>query len=327
LTYLVTGVAGFIGFHTASALLERGERVLGIDNLNSYYLVALKRARLDRLQASANFSFREADIADREGLNEALAGARISRVIHLAAQAGVQYSLTHPEAYASANLTGHLNMLECCRHLDGLEHMVYASSSSVYGGSDALPFREDDPADRPVSLYAATKRADELMSHSYAHLYRMPLTGLRYFTVYGPWGRPDMAYWLFAESILAGRAIDLYDEGRGRRDFTYIDDAVAGTLAVASRAPGAEPTPHRIYNLGKGVPDRLADMIGLLEDALGKQAERRLLPARPGDVEVTHADISAIRADHGYQPATPLEIGIPKFARWYLEWRGRDSNR
>ena len=320
MTTVVTGAAGFIGYHTAAALLERGERVVGVDNLNAYYLPALKRARIDRLSESKNFSFHAVDIADRDSLREALAGIAARNVIHLAAQAGVRYSLTHPEAYASANLVGHLNILEYCRHHDGIEHLVYASSSSVYGGSGTLPFREDDPADRPVSLYAATKRADELMSHSYAHLYGLPTTGLRYFTVYGPWGRPDMAYWIFADAILAGRPIDLFDEGRGRRDFTYIDDAVAGTLAVFARAPTGA-TPHRVYNLGKGRADKLGDMVRLLEETLGKKADIRLRPAQPGDVDATEADISAIRADHGYEPRTPIEVGIPNFARWFVAWR------
>jgi UDP-glucuronate 4-epimerase len=325
--YLVTGAAGFIGSHVAGALLERGETVVGIDNLNPYYPVALKQARLARFRDSRNFTFHEVDIADRDNLRATLAGIAPRRVIHLAAQAGVRHSLTHPEDYVSANLAGHLNMLEYCRHLEGLEHLVYASSSSIYGGSDRLPFREDDPADRPVSLYAATKRADELMSYSYAHLYGLPSTGLRYFTVYGPWGRPDMAYWLFAEAIMDGRPIELFDEGRGRRDFTFIDDAVAGTLAVATRPPVGNGAPHRVYNLGKGHADQLREMIRLLEETLGRKAEKELLSAQPGDVSLTHADISAIRADHGYEPTTSLEVGIPKFARWFLAWRtggGRD---
>ena len=321
MTWLVTGAAGFIGSHVASALLERGETVVGIDNLNPYYPVALKQARLARFRESGNFTLHEVDIADRNNLRAALAGIAPRRVIHLAAQAGVRHSLTHPEDYVSSNLAGHLNILEYCRHLDGLEHLVYASSSSVYGGSDRLPFREDDPADRPVSLYAATKRADELMSHSYAHLYGLPATGLRYFTVYGPWGRPDMAYWLFADAILDDRPIKLFDGGRGRRDFTFIDDAVAGTLAVAARPPSGATTPHRVYNLGKGHADELGEMIRLLEETLGRKAKKELLPPQPGDVPMTHADIGAIRTDHGYEPTTPLEVGIPTFARWFLTWR------
>jgi UDP-glucuronate 4-epimerase len=321
LTWLVTGAAGFIGSGTVAELLRRGETVVGIDNLNPYYPVALKNARLARLRESRSFTFHAVDIADRDEMRATLTGVSPRLVIHLAAQAGVRHSLTHPEDYVSANLAGHLNILEYCRHLDGLEHLVYASSSSVYGGSDRLPFREDDPADRPVSLYAATKRADELMSHSYAHLYGLPATGLRYFTVYGPWGRPDMAYWLFAEAILAGRPIRLFDQGRGRRDFTFIDDAVAGTLAVAAHPPTGDGTPHRVYNLGKGSADEVGEMVRLLEEFLGRKAEKELLPAQPGDVEATQADISAIRADHGYEPTTPLEGGIQAFARWFLEWR------
>lgn len=248
----------------------------------------------------------------------------VRRVVHLAAQAGVRHSLTHPEDYVSANLAGHLNILEYCRHRDGLEHLAYASSSSVYGGSTAMPFRESDPADRPVSLYAATKRADELMSHSYAHLYGLPQTGLRYFTVYGPWGRPDMAMWLFADAILAGRPIDLFDQGRGQRDFTYIDDAVAATLAIAGRAPSGSP-PHRVYNLGSDRPERVTEVVAHLEAALGREAAVRLLPAQPGDVPATHADLSAIRTAFGYSPKTPIAVGVPKFATWFSAWRARSS--
>lgn len=323
MTYLVTGVAGFIGAHVAAKLLERGEQVVGIDNLNSYYSIALKQARLAPLKESTNFVFLQADIADTGALKNALAGRSIHRVIHLAAQAGVRYSLTNPQAYASSNLSGHLNILEFARQQDSLESVVYASSSSVYGGNDTLPFRETDRVDRPVSLYAATKRADELMSFSYAHLYRIPLTGLRYFTVYGPWGRPDMAYWLFAEALLTGATIDLYDQGRGRRDFTYIDDAVGGTVAASDHPPSGGGTPHRIFNLGKGKTDTVAEILRLLEIELGRQAQTRLLPAQPGDVEATHADISAITDACGYEPTTPIEIGIPAFARWFRDWRGR----
>jgi len=306
----------------AQALLLRGESVVGIDNLNSYYDVALKRGRLAELAAHRNFAFHQVDIADRDALRETLGGVPIHRLIHLAAQAGVRWSMTHPEEYASANLVGHLNILELCRHREELEHLVYASSSSVYGSSAATPFREDAAADQPVSLYAATKRADELMSQSYAHLYGLRQTGLRYFTVYGPWGRPDMAMWLFADAILSGRPIDLFDEGRGLRDFTFIDDAVAGTLAVAEKAPDG-PLPHRVFNLGSDRPERVTEVVSLLERALGRKAETRLLPAQPGDVPTTHADISAIRAAVGYEARTPLTVGVPRFADWFAGWRAR----
>jgi UDP-glucuronate 4-epimerase len=253
-----------------------------------------------------------------------LKGVPVRRVIHLAAQAGVRHSLTHPEDYVSANLAGHLNILEYCRRHDGLEHLTYASSSSVYGGSKAMPFRESDPADKPVSLYAATKRADEMMSHSYAHLYGLPQTGLRYFTVYGPWGRPDMAMWIFADALLSGRPIDLFDEGRGRRDFTYIDDAVAATLDVAAQAPSGN-LPHRVYNVGSDQPEKVTEIVGLLETALERRAEVRLLPAQPGDVPATHADLTAIRTDFGYAPKTPITAGVPRFASWFKAWRERNG--
>lgn len=324
MTTLVTGAAGFIGFHTALALLDRGETVVGIDNLNTYYLPKLKQARLSSLQDRPGFTFHHVDISDAAALRQALQGVPVRKAIHLAAQAGVRYSLQHPEAYAASNLVGHLNILEFCRHQDGLEHLVYASSSSVYGGSREAPFHEGMAADRPVSFYAATKRADELMSFSYSHLYGLPQTGLRFFTVYGPWGRPDMAMWLFSDAILDGRPIDLFDEGRGLRDFTYIDDAVAGTLAVAARPPtGADP--HRIYNIGSDRPERVTEVVGLLESALGRKAEIRLLPAQPGDVPMTHADLTAIARDVGYSARTPIIDGVPRFARWFLDWRERLS--
>jgi UDP-glucuronate 4-epimerase len=321
--YLVTGAAGFIGYHTARALLARGDAVIGIDNLSSYYSPALKRARLAELTSFTGFTFRQVDIADRDALRAAVAGQPVRRIIHLAAQAGVRHSLTHPEDYASANLVGHLNMLELGRHQDGLELMVYASSSSVYGGNTKLPFSETDPVDRPVSLYAASKRADELMSYSYAHLYWLPLIGLRFFTVYGPWGRPDMAMWLFADAILEGRPIQVFNYGEMRRDFTYVDDIVAGILLVADgRSPASVP-PHRLYNIGSHHPENLTHMIGLLEAALGKKAKRELLPLQPGDVVATYADIDAISADYGFKPTTPIEVGIPKFVDWFRAWRGR----
>jgi UDP-glucuronate 4-epimerase len=321
--FLVTGAAGFIGYHTARALLARGEAVIGIDNLSPYYLPALKRARLAELAPFKGFSFREIDIADRFALRAALAGAPVTRVIHLAAQAGVRHSLTNPEDYVSANLAGHLNLLEYARHLPGCELMVYASSSSVYGGNTKLPFSEKDPVEQPASLYAATKRADELMSQSYAHLYRLPLVGLRFFTVYGPWGRPDMAMWLFADAILAGRPIQVFNHGDMRRDFTYVDDIVNGVLLVANGKPPANTPPHRVYNIGNHRSEDLRHMIGLLEAALGKKAKEELLPLQAGDVVATYADIAAITADYGFKPTTPIEVGVPKFVDWFRSWRAR----
>ena len=325
MTTLVTGAAGFIGMHVARRLLDRGERVVGIDNLNDYYSVALKRARLAELEGQPGFAFRHADLSHMDKLREALAGERVRRIVHLAAQPGVRHSLENPQAYVSANVAGHLNVLEWARHADGLEGMVYASSSSVYGGNTKLPFSEGDAVDTPVSLYAATKRADELMAHTYAHLFRIPLTGLRFFTVYGPWGRPDMAVWSFSEAILEGRPIRVFNHGDMMRDFTFVDDIVSGVVAVSDAPPagdGAE-APHRVYNIGHNRPERLLDMIALLEDALGRKAERIMAPMQPGDVPATFADITRIRRDHGFEPTTPLAVGIPKFAAWFLRYRGR----
>jgi UDP-glucuronate 4-epimerase len=320
MTYLVTGAAGFIGYHCCRALLERGDTVVGVDNLDPYYSVALKRARLRELGSFGGFAFLEIDMADREALSNGLAGRTFARVIHLAAQAGVRHSLVNPAAYVSANLVGHFNLLEYCRLQDPRPTVVYASSSSVYGGSSKLPYSEDDRVDMPVSFYAATKRADELMSHTYAQLYGLSLTGLRFFTVYGPWGRPDMAVWLFAEAILAGRPIGLFNHGRMRRDFTYIDDVVAGVLAVSDRPPDASP-PHRVYNIGGSRPEALHDMIALLETALGRKAETKLLPMQPGEVVETYADIGAIARDYGFRPTATIEVGIPKFVAWFRDWR------
>lgn len=338
MTVLVTGAAGFIGYHVSAALLARGETVLGVDDLNPYYDVALKQARLARLEASAGFTFRRLDIAERGALAGACAGdgvaamAGIDRVVHLAAQAGVRHSLTHPFDYERANVAGHLEVLELCRALDGLIHLVYASSSSVYGGNSKLPFSESDPVDTPVSLYAATKKADELMSHAYSHLYRLPQTGLRFFTVYGPWGRPDMAAWLFTEAILAGRPITVFNDGDMRRDFTYIDDVVAGVLAALDKPPmddggdgggdDGRDTPHRLYNIGNNRAEELMRFIALLEEAIGKTAEIEFAPMQPGDVKQTYADIGAIQRDLGFAPTTPIEAGVPKFVAWYREYRG-----
>ncbi|MET4805160.1 NAD-dependent epimerase/dehydratase family protein [Limibacillus sp. MBR-115] len=324
MTYLVTGAAGFIGYHTARALLDRGESVVGIDNLNTYYSPQLKADRLARLLAMPGFGFHQVDIADADALKAALAGQRLRRVVHLAAQAGVRHSIENPHAYVQANLVGHLNMLELCRQMDGFEHMVYASSSSVYGGNTKVPFSEADRVDAPVSLYAATKKADELMSHCYAHLYRMPLTGLRFFTVYGPWGRPDMAMWLFTEAILAGRAIKVFNHGRMKRDFTFIDDIVQGVLATLDAPPrdDGQSAPQRLYNIGNNHPESLLDMIAVLEDALGQTASKEFLPLQPGDVPQTSADITAIQRDHGFQPRTTIAEGIPRFVDWYKSYRG-----
>jgi UDP-glucuronate 4-epimerase len=322
--YLVTGAAGFIGFHTARMLLQRGERVIGLDNLSDYYSVALKRARLAQLEAYPGFTFRLCDLADRGRFEQSLRGERIRNVIHLAAQPGVRYSLDHPHAYAQANLVAHLNVLEYCRHCDGLDAVTYASSSSVYGGNTKLPFSESDRVDAPVSLYAATKKSGELMAHAYAHLFRLPLTGLRFFTVYGPWGRPDMAVWLFTQAILAGEPIKVFNAGNMRRDFTYIDDIVAGVLAAtdAPAAAGGDGVPHRIYNIGNNRSEELLHLIAVIERALGRTARKQLLPMQPGDVPETYADIDAIRRDHGFAPTTTIEAGVPQFIAWYKEYHG-----
>jgi UDP-glucuronate 4-epimerase len=331
MSILVTGAAGFIGFHVAHHLLARGETVVGIDNLNPYYSVALKRDRLSDLAASHGdrFRFVELDFADRPALEGALAGIGLAGAVHLGAQAGVRYSLENPLAYAHSNLIGHLNLLELAR-ARRLPHLVYASSSSVYGGNATLPFRVEDRVDAPLSLYAATKRADELMSETYAHLYRLPQTGLRFFTVYGPWGRPDMAMWLFTQAILEGRPIEVYGEGNMRRDFTYIDDIVAGVVAALDHPPaddgeekaGGSRSPHRLYNIGNHRSEELDRMIGLIEAACGRTAERRLMPIQPGDVRDTYADITAIERDLGFAPATCIDEGIPRFVDWYRRYHG-----
>jgi UDP-glucuronate 4-epimerase len=315
---LVTGAAGFIGYHVAQALLARGERVLGLDNMNSFYDTRLKQARLENLERHPNFRYVFADIGRAPALLASVGKERdrISHIVHLAAQAGVRHSIDHPLDYVGPNLSGHLNMLELARHLPALKHFVYASSSSVYGASDKLPFALDDPVDQPLSLYAATKRADELMSIAYARLYRLAQTGLRFFTVYGPWGRPDMAYYRFAAAILAGKPVEIYGDGKAERDFTYIDDIVAGVLAALDRPPGDLPVPHRLYNLGNDRPERLEHLLALIEEACGRKAERRHLPPAAGDVKATWADLTASRRDLGYDPAIPLAVGIPKFVEW-----------
>jgi UDP-glucuronate 4-epimerase len=320
MTILVTGCAGFIGSFVAKALLDRGERVLGIDSLNAYYDPALKQARLDRLLGRNNFEFQRTDIADRAAI-EALAGTRaeIDRIVHLAAQAGVRYSLTEPRAYVRANLVGQLEILELARALPRLGHLVYASSSSVYGGNRKLPFSVEDPVDRPISLYAASKKADELMSHAYSHLFGLPMTGLRFFSVYGPWGRPDMAAWLFTAAILKGEPITLFGEGDMRRDFTFVDDIVAGVLAALDRPPTAADgeAAHRLYNLGNHRSEPVPKLVSLIEKATGRTATIRHAPMQPGDVRETYADIEATTRDLGFRPTTPIEEGIPRFVTWY----------
>ena len=319
---LVTGAAGFIGYHVAEALLACGETVIGVDNLNDYYDVTLKEARRDRLAAQSGFAFERADVADREAML-ALAGkySGIDRIVHLAAQAGVRYSLENPFAYTHANVEGQLVMLEFGRALPGLKHLVYASSSSVYGGNEKLPFSVEDRTDTPLSLYAATKRGGELIAHAYGHLYGLPLTGLRFFTVYGPWGRPDMAAFIFTRKILAGEPIQVFNRGDMRRDFTYIDDIVAGVLACLDRPPSDGVT-GRLYNLGNHRSEKLTDLIAILENALGAKAEIELLPMQPGDVKETYADIEAAKHDFGFSPATNIDVGIPNFVAWYREFYG-----
>ncbi len=323
---LVTGAAGFIGYHLGEALLARGETVIGVDNLNDYYDPALKRARLARLERHAGFLFHHLDIADDGAMVElARAAGDVDGVVHLAAQAGVRYSLVNPQAYGRSNLMGHLNVLELCRHMKGLRHFVYASSSSVYGGNTKLPFSEDDPVDRPVSLYAATKKADELMSECYSHLYGLPATGLRFFTVYGPWGRPDMAYYGFTRAIFGGEPIHVFNHGDMKRDFTYIDDVVEGVLAALDRPPEGRggAAPHRVYNIGNHRPEPLMHFIATIERAVGRKAVLRMAPMQPGDVKETYADIAAIQRDLGFSPKTPIEEGIPRFVEWYRGYHNR----
>ena len=326
---LVTGAAGFIGYYVARRLLERGEQVLGIDNLNEYYDVSLKQARLAELRPFERFRFIKTDLADRSGMRELFSGHPIKRVAHLAAQAGVRYSLINPHAYTDSNVEGFLNILEGCRRVS-VEHLVFASSSSVYGGNTRLPFSVDQNVDHPVSLYAASKKANELMAHTYAHLYRLPCTGLRFFTVYGPWGRPDMALFLFTKAILDGKPIDVFNFGKMQRDFTYIDDVAEGVIRVLDRLPEPNPAwsgdnpdastswaPYRLYNIGNHRPVDLLRFIEVLEEAIGKKAEKNLLPLQPGDVPATYADVSDLVRDIGFQPSTPIEMGIPRFVEWY----------
>lgn len=321
-TALITGAAGFIGSHVAHALLDRGIGVIGVDNINDYYDRGLKRARLARLEARENFAFAEIDIANHAALKAVPGAMEADGIIHLAAQAGVRYSLENPFAYGRSNLDGHLSMLEFARHAPKRPRLVYASSSSVYGANTKVPFAEADRVDEPVSLYAATKRAGELMSETYARLYGIEQVGLRFFTVYGPWGRPDMAYWSFTENILEGRPIRVFNKGDLMRDFTWIDDIVAGVVAVATEPmKKTRDIPHRIYNIGNNRPEKLMRFIEIIEKAVGREAKKEFVPMQPGDVYATYADIDAIKADYGFSPATSLEEGIPKFVAWLGDWR------
>ncbi len=331
---LVTGAAGFIGARLSERLLDRGDQVLGIDNLNDYYDPALKEARLRRLTPRANFEFRKLDIADRRAMAELFRGERPERVMHLAAQAGVRYSIENPHAYIEANVVGFMNVLEGCRHR-GVEHLVYASTSSVYGANTNMPFSVHNNVDHPVSLYAATKKANELMAHTYSTLYGLPTTGLRFFTVYGPWGRPDMSLFLFTRKILAGEPIDVFNHGNHRRDFTYVDDIVEGVVRCIDRIappnpawdgdapdPGTSRAPYRLYNIGNNAPVHLMDFIGALERCLGIEAKKNFLPLQLGDVPDTYADVSALVEDLGYKPSMPIEQGIENFVRWYKDYYG-----
>ena len=329
---LVTGAAGFIGMTASLKLLARGDQVVGLDNLNDYYDVNLKHSRLKRLTSHANFKFVQLDVGDRSGIAELFATEKFDRVIHLAAQAGVRYSLQNPHAYVDSNLLGFVNILEGCRHSQ-VQHLVYASSSSVYGGNTKMPFSEHDSVDHPVSLYAATKKANELMAHTYSHLYNLPTTGLRFFTVYGPWGRPDMALFLFTKAILEGRPIDVFNHGNMRRDFTYVDDIVEGVIRVLDRVAAPDPqydpvladpatsnAPYRVFNIGNNNPVPLLDFIGCIEDALGQKAEKRLLPLQDGDVPATYANTDALQDWVGFVPGTSVQTGIGNFVAWYRDY-------
>jgi len=332
MSILVTGAAGFIGFHLAKRLLGDGHEVIGIDNLNDYYDVQLKQDRLASLKRNLSFRFSLTDLADRRGIAKLFNKEKPEIVVNLAAQAGVRYSLENPHAYVDSNLTGFTNILEGCRH-NAVKHLVYASSSSVYGANTAMPFSVHHNVDHPISLYAATKKANELMAHTYAALYKLPCTGLRFFTVYGPWGRPDMALFLFTKAILEGRPIDVYNEGRMRRDFTYIDDIIEGVVRVMARIPTASPgwtgnrpdpassfAPYRLFNIGNNQPVELMDFIAVLEDHLGRKAQMRLLPMQPGDVPETYADVDDLTAEVGFKPGTSIREGIGRFVAWYREY-------
>ncbi len=319
---LLTGAAGFIGFHVAQVLLQRGEDVIGLDNLNDYYDPALKHARLEQLREHNGFTFFKIDIAEPDAVRDAVKGFEIDRIIHLAAQAGVRYSLINPYAYIRANVLGHTVMLELARSLKNCRHFVYASSSSVYGGNTKLPFAVEDRVDSPVSLYAATKKADELISHAYSHLFGFPQTGLRFFTVYGPWGRPDMAMFIFTKAIFEGRPIQVFNNGNMKRDFTYIDDIVNGVIKTLDNPPppNEQGRPYRLYNIGNNRSEPLMRMIELIEKEVGRKAEKEFLPMQEGDVPASFADISAIQRDTGFAPTTPIDVGIPRFVDWYRRY-------
>jgi UDP-glucuronate 4-epimerase len=329
---LVTGAAGFIGFHLSQQLLARGDEVIGLDNLNNYYDVTLKKDRLAQLQGKSGFSFYNLDLANREGMTQLFAEASFDLVAHMAAQAGVRYSLKNPHAYVDSNLVGFINVLEGCRH-SKVKHLVFASSSSVYGANTKIPFSVHDNVDHPLSLYAATKKGNELMAHTYSHLYRLPTTGLRFFTVYGPWGRPDMALFLFTKAILAEQPIDVFNAGKMQRDFTYIDDIVEGVIRVLDKIPEPNITwsgdapdpassnaPYKIYNIGNNQPIELMRFIEVLEDCLGRKAEKNILPLQAGDVPVTYADVDDLVKDVGFKPSTPIEVGIERFIAWYRSY-------
>ena len=331
---LVTGAAGFIGYHTSERLLARGDEVVGFDNVNNYYDPTLKEARLRRIAGHAGFRLVRAELQDRRAVESLFKAERFDKVIHLAAQAGVRYSLTNPHTYIDSNITGFLHVLEGCRHF-GVKHLTYASSSSVYGSNTTMPFSIHQNVDHPMSLYAATKKANELMAHTYSHLYQLPTTGLRFFTVYGPWGRPDMALFLFTRKILAGEPIEVFNHGKHTRDFTYVDDIVEGVVRTLDRVPAGDPAfdplnpsaatsaaPYRVYNIGNSQPVELAHYIEVLETKLGRKAEKVLLPLQPGDVPDTHADVEELTRDTGYSPATPVEVGIGRFVDWYRAFYG-----
>ncbi len=321
---LVTGVAGFVGFHLCQRLLDRGDTIIGIDNLNNYYDVSLKQARLEQLKNRSGFSFKKLDLADREGINQLFAQGNFEQVAHLAAQAGVRYSLKNPYAYVDSNLVGFLNILEGCRHSQ-IQHLVYASSSSVYGANKKIPFSVEDNVDYPISLYAATKKSNELIAHSYSHLYHIPMTGLRFFTIYGPWGRPDMAMFIFTKAILEEKPIDVFNYGKMQRDFTYIDDIVEGVIRTLDRIPqsGENPqtnAPYKLYNIGNNQPIELLHLIEVLETALGKPAIKNFMPIQPGDVPITYADVDALIQDIDFQPNTSIEVGVQNFVDWYRSY-------
>jgi UDP-glucuronate 4-epimerase len=323
---LVTGAAGFVGYHLAQRLLSQGQEVCGIDNLNDYYDVNLKKARLEQLKPHSEFTFQHLDLSDRVGISKLFQDQKFDRVVHLAAQAGVRYSLQNPHAYADSNLMGFINILEGCRH-NKIEHLVFASSSSVYGNNTKVPFAVSDNVDRPISLYAATKKANELMAHSYSHLYGLPITGLRFFTVYGPWGRPDMAYFKFVKAIAENKPIDVYNFGKMQRDFTYIDDVIEGVVRVTDKPPQSSTetgstVPYKIYNIGNNSPVELVTFIEVIEKAMGKTAIKNLLPMQPGDVPATYADVDDLMADVGFKPSTPIEQGIHQFVEWYRSYYG-----